>query len=78
MGRTKKSLYIEENILSSINSLHTDLSKNYKVSESDIVNEALSYGIPLVRMRRQIGNDQFHELFKKLTKQKENGDKHDK
>ena len=76
MARRPKHLYIEEKLLFSIESIIENLNEqNYQVSESDIINEALSYGIPLVRIRREVGNDKFHQIFTKLTKEGVNNDK---
>jgi len=76
MARKPKHLYIEENLLTSIDSTLVKLEEqHYKVSDSDLINEALSYGIPLVMIRRQIGNEKFHEIFTKLTKKGENNER---
>ena len=71
MARIRKHLYVELNLINSLDKLVHELSEKYKVSFSDLLNEALSYGIPLINIRRKVGNEKLHELYNKLIGDKD-------
>lgn len=71
MARHPIRLTIEKNLLDEIDKISTSLSVDYKVSKSDLYNEALSYGIPIIKMRHKLGNEKIDEIFNLLSKAKE-------
>jgi hypothetical protein len=65
MGRTPIHITAEDNILRKIEKIKISLEKmHYKVSASDIWNEATSYGLPFVRIRIEKGNKVLEEILK--------------
>lgn len=68
MARIRKHIYIECNLLNALQKLEIEISDKYKVSFSDLLNEALSYGIPLIKIRREIGNEKLDKIYQKLLK----------
>jgi len=71
MTRHPIRLTIEKNLLDEIEKISNSLSDKYQVSKSDIYNEALSYGIPIIKIRHKLGNEKIGEIFNLLIKAKE-------
>jgi hypothetical protein len=68
MVRLPTHITIEKDLIEEIDTMHTTLKQRYRVSKSDIMNEIISYGIPIVKIRHKLGNEKLDEIYNVLNK----------